>query len=292
MGSARFDGYQPSDTVRAMQFYHIFGMFWCTGFILAMGEMVVAGAIASWYFSEPPEKKPPSRPVLKSLKRTCRYHLGSLAFGSLIIAIVQMIRFMLKYAEKQLKGKQNQCLVYVLKVLQCYFKCAERFLKFISRNAYIQVAIHGKSFCKSARNAFGLLLRNAFRLVAINFVGDFLLFLGKMTIALITGGVAIFFLKSRDDVNYYAFPALIVTVMAYGIAAGFMAVFEMAIDTIFLAFCEDCERNGSEDEGAYWMSEDLRKFVGKNSAPPPTSDLAKRKKGKDKAPTSSSTSDD
>merc|ERR1711991_674086 len=254
-----------------MQFYHIFGMFWCTGFILAMGEMVVAGAIASWYFSEPPEKKPPSRPVLKSLKRTCRHHLGSLAFGSLIIAIVQMIRFMLKYAEKQLKGKQNQCLVYVLKVLQCYFKCAERFLKFISRNAYIQVAVHGKSFCKSARNAFGLLLRNAFRLVAINFVGDFLLFLGKMTIALITGGVA---------------------VMAYGIAAGFMAVFEMAIDTIFLAFCEDCERNGSEDEGAYWMSEDLRKFVGKNSAPPPTSDLAKRKKGKDKAPTSSSTSDD
>ena len=36
-----------------------------------------------------------------------RYHTGSLAFGSLIIAIVQMIRATLEYIEHKLKGKRT-----------------------------------------------------------------------------------------------------------------------------------------------------------------------------------------
>jgi hypothetical protein len=33
-----------------------------------------------------------------------RYHTGSLAFGSLILAIVQIIRVMLEYLDQRLKG--------------------------------------------------------------------------------------------------------------------------------------------------------------------------------------------
>lgn len=33
-----------------------------------------------------------------------RYHTGSLAFGSLILAIVQVIRVMLEYLDQRLKG--------------------------------------------------------------------------------------------------------------------------------------------------------------------------------------------
>ena len=35
--------------------------------------------------------------------RTLRYHLGTLAFGSLIIAIIRMIRIMIEYVESKLK---------------------------------------------------------------------------------------------------------------------------------------------------------------------------------------------
>ena len=33
------------------------------------------------------------------------YHTGSLAFGSLIIAVVQMVRIFLEYLDHKLKGK-------------------------------------------------------------------------------------------------------------------------------------------------------------------------------------------
>lgn len=35
----------------------------------------------------------------------CRYHTGSLAFGALILAIVQIIRVMLEYLDQRLKGE-------------------------------------------------------------------------------------------------------------------------------------------------------------------------------------------
>lgn len=35
----------------------------------------------------------------------CRYHTGSLAFGALILAIVQIIRVILEYLDQRLKGE-------------------------------------------------------------------------------------------------------------------------------------------------------------------------------------------
>lgn len=39
-----------------------------------------------------------------------RYHTGSLAFGSLILAIVQVIRVMLEYLDQRLKGMAHRWL--------------------------------------------------------------------------------------------------------------------------------------------------------------------------------------
>ena len=41
-------------------------------------------------------------------------------------------------------------------------------------------AIYGYSFCKSAKKAFLLIISNDLRVAAINSIGDFVLFLGKI----------------------------------------------------------------------------------------------------------------
>lgn len=45
---------------------------------------------------------PLARPLIRDFD--VRYHTGSLAFGSLILAIVQIIRVMLEYLDQRLKG--------------------------------------------------------------------------------------------------------------------------------------------------------------------------------------------
>ena len=44
----------------------------------------------------------------------------------------------------------------------------------------INLAIYGDNFCTSAHRAYTVLGRNALRVIAINTVGDFVLFLGKL----------------------------------------------------------------------------------------------------------------
>lgn len=52
------------------------------------------------------------------------------------------------------------------------------------QNAYTATAINSTNFCTSARDAFFILVENALRVAAINSVGDFVLFLGKVFIQL------------------------------------------------------------------------------------------------------------
>ena len=66
------------------------GWFWILNFIIALGQCTLAGAFASWYWAWDKKKDVPALPLMASLGRTLRYHTGSLAFGSLIIAIIQV----------------------------------------------------------------------------------------------------------------------------------------------------------------------------------------------------------
>ena len=80
-----------------------------------------------------------------------------------------------------------RCLLCVCK---CCLWCLEKFMRFINRNAYIMCAIKSTNFCKSAQAAFNLIMRNLVRVVVLDSVVDFLLFLGKLVIVLITGAVS------------------------------------------------------------------------------------------------------
>lgn len=51
---------------------------------------------------------------------------------------------------------------------------------FFPQNAYTATAINSTNFCTSAKDAFVILVENALRVAAINTVGDFMLFLGKV----------------------------------------------------------------------------------------------------------------
>jgi hypothetical protein len=59
--------------------------------------------------------------------------------------------------------------------------CLEKCMRFMNKNAYIQTAIYGYSFCKACRAAFFLIARNVLRVFAVSMVGDFVLFLGRVS---------------------------------------------------------------------------------------------------------------
>lgn len=56
--------------------------------------MVIAGAVACWFFTR--NKSRLKSPIAKSFGNLLRYHMGTVAFGSFIIALVQFLRASLK----------------------------------------------------------------------------------------------------------------------------------------------------------------------------------------------------
>ncbi|XP_051996323.1 choline transporter-like protein 2 isoform X2 [Xyrauchen texanus] len=251
------------------QFYNLFLFFWCANFVTALGQVTLAGAFASYYWAFKKPDDIPAFPVFNSLGRALRYHTGSLAFGSLILAIVQVIRVILEYLDQKLKGAQNKFAKFLLSCLKCCFWCLEKFIKFLNRNAYIMVAIYGKNFCTSARDAFFLLMRNIVRVAVLDKVTDFLLFLGKLLIVGIVGICSFFFFSGKvkivegatPSLNYYWVPILTVVFGSYLIAHGFFSVYAMCVDTLFLCFCEDLERNDGSSDKPFFMSPELHKIL-------------------------------
>uniref|UniRef100_A0AAR2KG56 Choline transporter-like protein n=1 Tax=Pygocentrus nattereri TaxID=42514 RepID=A0AAR2KG56_PYGNA len=260
-----------------LQFYNVFLFFWCANFVTALGQMTLAGAFASYYWAFNKPDDIPACPVFASLGRALRYHTGTLAFGSLILSIIQVIRVLLEYLDHKLKGAENKFAKFLLCCLKCCFWCLEKFIKFLNRNAYIMCAIYGKNFCTSARDAFFLLMRNVIRVAVLDKVTDFLLFLGKLLVVGIVGVMSFFFFSGTakgvdvaPNLHYYWVPILTIVVGSYLIAHGFFSVYAMCVDTLFLCFCEDLERNDGSAARPFYMSTTLRDILSKSTEEPMT----------------------
>lgn len=98
---------KKEDAVFWLQLYNLFAFFWISCFVTALGDIALAGAFASHYWALDKNRDVPSFPVLRALGRAVRYNMGSLAFGSLIIALVKIIRVILDYLEKKMNATNN-----------------------------------------------------------------------------------------------------------------------------------------------------------------------------------------
>ena len=259
-----------SESAAWMQWYNLFGLYWGVAFAHALGEMILAGVFALWYWTWD-KKNVPCCALSRSIFNTFVFHLGTVAFGSLIIAIIKMLRTILSYVEDKLKKYNNDLTRCLICMCKCCLWCLEKFMKFINRNAYIVCAIKGTNFCVSAKEAFSLLMRNIVRVVVLNKIVDFLLFLGKLVVTAGVGCLAYFVFSGsipwvKDEIpnlNFLATPIVVTVLGTYFIAAAFFGVYEMAVDTLFLCFLEDLERNDGTQERPYFMSRSLQKVVGK-----------------------------
>uniref|UniRef100_A0A4X2L5A1 Choline transporter-like protein n=1 Tax=Vombatus ursinus TaxID=29139 RepID=A0A4X2L5A1_VOMUR len=225
------------------QIFNAFVFLWLVNFSIALGQCTLAGAFASYYWAFQKPKDIPSHPLSASFGCALRYHTGSLAFGSLILTIVQILRVMLEYLNHKLKDSKSKSAKFILCCFKCCFWCLEKVLKFINRNAYIMIAIYGENFCTAARNAFTLIMRNVVRVAVLDKVTEFLLCMGKLLISTSMGILGFLFFTKKLPVtpptlNYYWVPLLMIIFGSYLIAHGFFSVFAMCVDTLFLCFCK------------------------------------------------------
>lgn len=115
----------------------VFVWFWTSRFIIAVGQLVVALSVSGWYFSRN-RNQIGNKTFIKGLCLVSVYHLGTAAFGSLIIAVIKTIRAVLTYIQKKASKSKLRVAIVILAVLKCLLWCLEKCLKFVNKQAYIQ----------------------------------------------------------------------------------------------------------------------------------------------------------
>lgn len=212
--TCQFTRYVKAQDASWMQWYNLFGLYWGLFFASAMAEFVLAHAFATWYWTFD-KGDVPCCVLFSSITVTVVYHLGTIAFGSCILAIIRFIRAVLSYIDQKLRMYNNEVVRCLICVCQCCLWCLEKFMRFLNRNAYIMCAMKSTNFCVSAKDAFCLLMRNVVRVVVLNNVVAFLLFIGKIVIVAGIGSLSYFVFmgwipelkvseKKRDQTFYYS----------------------------------------------------------------------------------------
>uniref|UniRef100_A0A8C4DRJ1 Choline transporter-like protein n=1 Tax=Dicentrarchus labrax TaxID=13489 RepID=A0A8C4DRJ1_DICLA len=255
-GQFKLHHFRLTGPLQYLTWYHAVGLIWITEFILACQQMTVAGAVVTYYFTRDKNRLPVT-PILSSVLRLVRYHLGTVAKGSFIITLVKIPRLILMYIHNQLKGKENACARCLLKTCICCLWCLEKCLNYLNQNAYAATAINSTSFCTSARDAFVILVENALRVATINAVGDFVLFLGKILIVTTTAFAGVLLLNYQRDYAEWLLPLIIVCLFSFLVAHCFLSIFEIVVDVLFLCFAIDTKYNDGTPGKEFFMDKAL-----------------------------------
>ncbi|KAF9432704.1 putative choline transporter, neither null mutation nor overexpression affects choline transport [Entomortierella beljakovae] len=224
--------------------YLHFVMFWNTEIIKNIVHVTISGVFGVYYFFEGSAAGAPSSPTLSSAKRALTTSFGSICFGSLLIALIQTLRYVLE----NLKNDSDEGIgAFLALCAQCLLGCLEGLFEIFNKFAFTQVAIYGKPFVQAAHDTWQLIKdRGVNAIVNDSLVGS-VLGMGTLSVALINGLYGYLFIKlvqptfyDKEDEPIVIFIVIFIELI---LGAVMMSVPNNVIDsgitTTFVALAED-----------------------------------------------------
>jgi hypothetical protein len=248
----------------------VFALLWFVSFNFSQGTFSIAAMTASWYFERFDES---NIGAFTAICWSFSFHVGTLAFGSLLIAILWAIQLILQYIYQKLKevSGENSTTGFLLKCAMCFVACFERTIKFINKHAYIEVALRNINFCEAAGKCLEVTTSNFLRFGVLSGLSGLFLFLGDIVISCTTTFIMFFVIRwyavAKDlQVDTLAPHALIFAIVLF-ICIIFSHIFEISADTLLHCYIYD-EEDGSVDGfiGAKAPNK-LKETIEKHSAP-------------------------
>ena len=263
-GSKVIASFKMDTKLKYYFWFHIFALFYMTAIINAYSQFIYASSACIWYFTS--EKGTEDHPIAKSFKRGIRYHFGSLAFGSLLIAIVRFFMVFLEFIKKKVETtagkKQGKFFKCLISCLQCCLGCISKIMEFINKHAYIQIALKGDSFCTAAWEGFGLIIRNLGRFSTLTLIGGVFSTIGTIFISVASAVVGYFVITKieifgKEEINSVVIPVIVFGLIGLILGLVTMSVFGISGDALMHAFLLDEEIN----KGMPKAFPELQKFM-------------------------------
>eukprot|EP00930_Biecheleria_cincta_P038968 TRINITY_DN26790_c0_g1_i1.p1 TRINITY_DN26790_c0_g1~~TRINITY_DN26790_c0_g1_i1.p1 ORF type:complete len:736 (+),score=83.52 TRINITY_DN26790_c0_g1_i1:224-2209(+) len=218
----------------------VFMFLWMFYFLNAKFRTIAAHVVAGWYSrgAQPSLQECLGVEMMKSSYVVCRYHLGSLAKGSFLLAAIALPRIVLQFIEHRSEtAKKNPCVKTIIQVLECCLCCAEAILSLGLSYAYTSIAITGTSLCQAAEVSRKLAANNTFLIAMGAFAASVVNFLVSAAVPVLLV-LAVAWATKIDDV---VFPAVggAVALISFIIARIAVAVYDACIIALVVCHCAE-----------------------------------------------------
>jgi hypothetical protein len=234
-----------SGKVAGLVFYETFSFLWTSQVIGNVALATLAGGpYGSWYYFGPREAgNMPPHPTRSAFVRASTLSLGSIAFGSLIVTILELIRLILRAVRDNAEG-DNPVAAILACCAECIIGCIEGLVQWFNRYAYIEIALYGKAYIPAAKDTWKLLIdRGLDALVNDSLVGITMQW-GSYIVGIVCSLFAYIYLRYTDPAyNNSGQYTPAVVLFAFLIGAQCMltlaSAIEAGVSTIFVGLGED-----------------------------------------------------
>ncbi|KZT21437.1 DUF580-domain-containing protein [Neolentinus lepideus HHB14362 ss-1] len=147
-----------SGKVAGLIFFETFAYLWTSQVIGNVALATLAGGpYGCWYYFGPREQgQMPRHPTISAFARASTLSLGSIAFGSLIVTILDILRLLFQALRNNANEDGNPVAAILACCAECFVACIEGMVQYFNRYAYIETALYGKPYVEAAKDTWRL----------------------------------------------------------------------------------------------------------------------------------------
>jgi len=215
------------------RFLLVLNILWVGQVFSNMLHVTVSGSFGHWYFFD--DAFLPANPTMESFKRASGPSFGSICFGSLVVAIIQVLKLIVSTQNDQ----DNTCCQIFSCLLRCILQMFEDILRYINRYAFSRIGIYGQSYCEAGKETWRLISERGLDMVInddlINSVCVLTSFISSLFVFAFAVAMCFIGWKGKDWVPI-AFCALL---LAFWVCNIMMTLIQSSVATLFVAFAEE-----------------------------------------------------
>ncbi|KAG8833344.1 putative choline transporter, neither null mutation nor overexpression affects choline transport [Serendipita sp. 400] len=234
-------------TLIGLIIFEVFAYLWMSQVIANVTLATLAGGpFGSWYYFGPRGQGMPPHPTRSSFVRASTLSLGSIAFGSLIVTLLQLIRMLLNWASQNAAEDGNPVVAILACCAACFVGCIEGLVEYFNKYAYIEIALYGKPYIKAAKDTWSLITDRGVDAIINDTIVALAMTWGSFFIGLLCVLFAYVYLRAtkpayNSDGSYT--PAILVYAWFVGfqVAQSLTASIDAGVSTIFVGLAEHPE---------------------------------------------------
>ncbi|CAG8704238.1 28180_t:CDS:2 [Dentiscutata erythropus] len=223
--------------------YLLFSFYWTSQVIKTIVHVTASGVYATYYFLEGTPQGTGTTPTLSSFKRATTTSIGSICFGSLIIALLNTARAVLRTFADSDDGACG----FLACCIACLLAWIESIVEYFNFYAYVEVAIYGKSYCQAAKDTWTLIKdRGIEAIINDDLIGN-VLTMGSLLIGVLCGLFGFlyihlflnFLLQDQNSSTLVIVFILICFVIGFMMCVVITDSVSSGVSTTFVALAED-----------------------------------------------------